>query len=122
MKEPSWPGSSSSSKPEVPGCTFISIGAGRSPANCLCRAAAVSVAAASAILGPGDLPPNYSAAMTLHPDPDLHRSGKLVPSAPPVACTVWLSLVSNAAGSGVQSGRSHTGMISHKGAWHVDTN
>ena len=40
-----------------------------------------------------DLPPsNYSAAMTLHPDPDRHRtrSGKLVPSAPPVACTVWL--------------------------------
>jgi len=24
-----------------------------------------------------DLPPNYSAAMTLHPDPDRHRSGKL---------------------------------------------
>ena len=28
--------------------------------------------------------------MTLHPDPDRHRSGKLMPSAPPVACTVWL--------------------------------
>ena len=77
---------------QVPGCAFISISAGRSPANCQCLsgAAAVSVAAASAILGPSGLAPNYSAAMTLDPDPDRHRSGKLMPRAPPVACTVWL--------------------------------
>ena len=78
---------------QVPGCAFISIiGAGRPPANCLSGAAAVSVAAAaSAILGPSSgLAPNYSAAMTLEQDPDRHRSGKLMPRAPPVACTVWL--------------------------------
>ena len=80
---------------QVSGLAFksiLSIGAGRPPANFLSRAAAVSAAAASAILEPSDLPPNYSAAMTLDrdPDPDRHRTGILVLRAPPIACTVWL--------------------------------
>ncbi len=53
--------------------SILSIDAGRSPANFLSRAAAVSAAAASAILEPSDLPPNYSAAMTLDRDPDQDR-------------------------------------------------